>query len=827
MTRDVQIVILDDLDNVLGTLDLIDSSDFGLKLTKTLASLTDISKRSASYSLDFEAPNSLNNNRLLFGASNINAYGHSRDVLGQRKCYILVDGNQIDTGFIYCHESTFEENYKLNFKGGNNSWLELIGDTELNELTWRDYITDNYDVDAFEYFDSSRIGVLEVAGYSDNYDLTYAVVNRNNLVFQEFYRPLIRWYAFWRAVERLTGYTFTGDIIYSDFMTGAASGINYTDNFGNTLTHQGLVLDVPFRFTIDDSDINASLIAYSVPESQIAIYYPTFYDTPSDKTVIGNVGADSVSDVQRRFSAFWGFFDTEIQDDGLLFDKSKSEYTVLVTGVYVIDFKLRYLIETFIDSSNQWFRGYDQAKTVPPNIQWHIVKNNTQEHSIDGTILFTGVASPQFRYDTPLQVINFPAVDIYGTYLTDAVPFFNLSAGDKITIMVEMLTDAVSNDINYQFYQTFADKYWRFRIWDGSSINIQLKNTVTLGSPFRINSHIPKDLKVIDIIKDFKNMFNLYFEADAKRKTVYVQTRDEFFRPLSEATDYTDKLDLSENPVINLQTSYKKSLVFNFKSDSTNKFLKRWEKLYRRNYGEYTHKMNNANRFDVGTSTLALGTFATSIQGRTQDRLAVTTVIKPEYNDAKNATEPLLDEYSPMLLVLIRGQQFDNNNQPVYFANNIHYPVNVAVAETFGNTVVYQDRRILFNGLNGFVDSYYLKTLASIEDFAEVECKINMTLYEFMNLDLKKPIYLSAPEQLKGYYLIEKVSNYDFIKERSVTCTLQKFKDYVGVSFDQTQGTNIKSTITLVDDAPKALLYDINGLLIEVVDNNGNKIYNI
>ena len=135
--RDLQILIYDSLGQV-GELDLTDSDDFALKLTKSLASINDISRRNTSYSLDFEAPQTKNNNKLL---NELRFVGADKDIIGNKECAILVDGNQIDRGFVYAYESEFDGMHKLVFKGLNNDWVERLRGVELNELPWRDYLT--------------------------------------------------------------------------------------------------------------------------------------------------------------------------------------------------------------------------------------------------------------------------------------------------------------------------------------------------------------------------------------------------------------------------------------------------------------------------------------------------------------------------------------------------------------------------------------------------------------------------------------------------------------------------------------------------------------
>ena len=79
--RDLQIYILDLQGNQLGELELTDTDDFALKLTKSLASIQDLGRRNTSYSLDFEAPETKNNDKLLNGLRFSSA---NKDILGKK-----------------------------------------------------------------------------------------------------------------------------------------------------------------------------------------------------------------------------------------------------------------------------------------------------------------------------------------------------------------------------------------------------------------------------------------------------------------------------------------------------------------------------------------------------------------------------------------------------------------------------------------------------------------------------------------------------------------------------------------------------------------------
>ena len=81
----------------LGVLELSEFSDFGLKITKSISDLSDLSKRNTSYSLDFDIPNTPNNNKVLANVKNINKYDNEVKKLQAR---IYVNENFVDGGVL-------------------------------------------------------------------------------------------------------------------------------------------------------------------------------------------------------------------------------------------------------------------------------------------------------------------------------------------------------------------------------------------------------------------------------------------------------------------------------------------------------------------------------------------------------------------------------------------------------------------------------------------------------------------------------------------------------------------------------------------------------
>jgi len=70
---------------------------------------------------------------------------------------------------------------------------------------------------------------------------------------------------------------------------------------------------------------------------------------------------------------------------------------------------------------------------------------------------------------------------------------------------------------------------------------------------------------------------------------------------------------------------------------------------------------------------------------------------------------------------------------------------------------------------------------------------------------------LEYPTKLKGYYIVESINNYELTDDNlySAECTIIKYKDFVGVTIDTTQGTNINENINGTQQVTRTSVYTI------------------
>jgi hypothetical protein len=793
----VSVQLLNDSGEFVGNIDLYKGSDFNLKYSKKISDLKNINSRSTHFSSDFDVPNTANNERLLFGIRDINASATSLNVLGLNRCVILFEGNQVERGFISAKKSQVKGDFTLFFRGGNFDWIEIIGDKNLNEMLWRDYETGLYSIDAKELFTIDRINTLTGIGY----DLTYPYVDRNNgLAFLDF-RPMINFYNFFKSIEVLTGYTFDSDWLESLFIKGGGA-------IGD-MDHEGLGFDPNISFTVDESDIRASIAKYGLTEITTPL---------SDLSQsIGNIGVSPSVPTYRMFYRFNTKFTVLVSDDNVLFDVASSTYAVGVSGLYSINFKAFYTALYFdYTNGDQLMPLLDNPLYfVPPNIRWYIVAENTFNTSINGNILASGVSSVV----TNSESANFTLASLYETEMIESIGDITLFEGQNISVFAELLEDAQTTIVDLQDLQTNSKKYWRLNFENQSFIEFKLKSQIQLGDEFRINSLMPKEIKIIDVIKDFKTVFNLYFDVDLNRKKIICEPRDEFFEALTSAVDITDKIDNSSPIDVNFESNFKSKIKFKYKVDSSDKWLERWEKFSKRTYAQYIHSLSPSKRFEGGEEVIQLGVLTPAIQ---RVNSVVTSIVRTEWDNDLNAKLPVNNRYAPKLYQLVRGIHKDRfGNKRI--GDRI---LSVAVMEGFDGLDTYQNRKLTFNGEGGLVQTYYGKTLANINDFVQVDLTLKISNYEFFSWNMRKPLYISYPENIKGYYIVTSINNHDVNGVGLTRFTLLKYKSYTSVPLDTTQVTNVDpDIITEVEEGGEAVMVEEGGLIVNCLDDNFQFIY--
>lgn len=604
-------------------------------------------------------------------------------------------------------------------------------------------------------FTQSGITTVNTSGRSIN-DIFYPFVDRNTANDIGTYRPV---FYLRNLFELFFGHPDVGYTIESDFLSS-----KFVNGSGN---NNGLAVDLGVNFEFDESDIVDTIANYSGDNADAVNYFLAWIfqgATPIAVQTIRNITP---------------FYTIENSDDFSLFDPLVG-YTVPKTGFYQF---------TFDFSQSLWSLYYGATfdpRGLSPYIELQL-KRGTE------VVAFTDIndeVQPQGK-NVNLSVF--------------------LNIGDVITFTIrernQMLNPA----------EAFVNRKYKIQPRN-NTFNIQFKAKIELGDTYAISQVVPKDMKAIDLISDFKFLFNLYFDADIKRKVVKIEPRnswvdvdsadvDGYYQSVGLASNWTDLIDYTNPPEIFNELNYNRDLKLRYKADNDDKWLLQWEKNNNRTYAQYIH--NLGTRFPNGETILETKIIAPTIQGRTSN--VVTSIVR--------------QEYAP--LIGVDTEQPSPNNR---YAPRIGWIVNSSfVMEAFDDLVVFSDSsKLTFNGTNGLFERFWSKNIRNLINAVVVKCKVRLTKYEIKTFDFSKPVYIALPQQLAGYYAVQSIEA-NLLDDDLVNVELLTYKDYAPLTVDPSQRTNINANTQNQQNQPARFVLfedDTTGQLINVldVDDNGNFI---
>jgi hypothetical protein len=303
----------------------------------------------------------------------------------------------------------------------------------------------------------------------------------------------------------------------------------------------------------------------------------------------------------------------------------------------------------------------------------------------------------------------------------------------------------------------------------------------------------------LEYIKGCIHAFNLLIDTDPNAKVVRIKTRDDFYDSQANAVDWTSKIDMKKQYVVDYLDDYKQELVFRLKNDSADGYLNEVNKLSDIESGEYTHVLSD--RFESGETNMENPLFADTAY--MADSLIVNTLLNPtakgvwmarmwkEY--ASNSKPPTVSyDFRPRLLYYDYAEQY--TNAPSWqFGRNAYTKVPSALPNALSGLMDTPSSdftvNLSYNNWNesGLFDTYYNQTANTIEKSTKVSIPMRLTFKDMSTLDLTKLIYISQPADLKGYYILDRVKN--FLPSANVTTQVELIKkeDYNLITIDTSQ----------------------------------------
>ena len=746
MKKQVTIRILDTDNSVLGDLDLKDFTDFPLVITKGIVNIDNLKARTGSYTKVFKVPNTKNNAALLNSVDDINSRKDYKDALNRKPCAIMVDGAEIEKGFIQVSRvyNGFElDSFELVFFGNNVDWVKQASELKLNEVTYLNN-TQTY----------TFANILTVNGSdSDTYDHCYPYISRGGNEAGSDTRVSDYYPCYYLKGLIVRGLNHLGYNVSSQFLEKA--------------NIEKLACDLNPKFELTESDINATII-----RAEKTTPTTTTLNIGDEHRIVFN--DDSVS---------------PNKDNGGNYDNS--------TGIYTVPRSGRYIVNVFL-------KRFDRNTNPINGAELKIVKSGDSTSSIG-----SGIVLDNQNVFIPASVSS-----DFGdkTFIYEV----DLQQGQEISIyMVAPTSNVQTISYNAETYCTF-----------------QVKSEIVEGDSYDLNSVIPDSIKLLDVINDFTRMFNIYYWTDIKTKTIYFEERDNFFGSEPTAFDWTNKLDLSNKYELNYVSSYKRNINFKYKDVDNDGFLKKWQEKNKRKYASYEHTL--PDRFTEGTTEISLDLFSAtyghnakeatplSILGYDGELVFTTLKIWNEYLAGGEIPEERISSYNPRIFNFNFGNQTSEGGtlRQISQDGTLSTDIPYAVFEDYNNTTA--SINLSFTGEDGLFSTYYAKMLKNIEEGGRLIAYFNLDSVDIENLDFRKLVYIDYPAEVKGYYLIESVIDFNPLKDTLTKVSLFKYENLGSVSIDIDQeGINDIAIDESTEEKPPEPIYVEDGsFLVEVLIEN-------
>lgn len=757
-------------------LDVGEGGELDIVLNKSISNFDDISARDSTFSFDFKLPPTQNNTQLLFGVSDVNAVFD----IGQIPADIVVDGRNFDKGVIFAYESELNGDYTCTYQSGVISWATLLDNTKLNGLEWQT-LNNSGTVGASEPFTVDRGEFLTTSNAGQGFDISYPIINRNqeyepiksNGDYFKKRRPVL----FARSVilrmfEKI-GWQVNGTWIDSDEMIG---GINVDDKFGGDFTYQGLAFDPPFNFEVSEDEVDAARILVSTDRAQESETAPNW----NQNFILGTRSDNSVLVTENQMQ---GFYNDELEGNFSAYDTNTNLFTVQRTGVYNITINIGenayavFFNGVWTEYVGDFLPNFNAPiRQRPPQIQTILLDENDNVLAEQPVLPQTSLFGEVFGQNTN------------EAYTFNDIP---LNSGDGLRVTFRIIDQALGWEFSLgsEFNNPSLDK-WQVRLGDKASVKVQPVNTVDINDEFVLNGHLP-DLNCLDILKDFKLMYNLLFTTNERLKTVTIDRWNDFYKNIGQAENKTNLIDLDNTPTINHLSTYAKDIAFQYKGDNSDGYIERWQRIYDRTYGRYRQELIPRDKFNDGENVFETEIISPTIQGFLNNGDFPTSVIKKEWNDQDDID--LNTGYAPRVFYIMSG--FIRDAVGVGIALDIN---TVGMMESFGNVPIPNDWQLTFNGANGLIARNWAKTLATIQLGIRVKLNLLLTKDQFFQFQFGTPIFLEYPTKIKGYYLVESLDEYKLTNQMqySVKASLIKYKDFAGVDIDTSQGTNVNANTT-------------------------------
>jgi len=735
-------ILTDESTNTGFTLDINQDEDFPLALNFGIAEIQDIGKTKSTFSKTFRVHETVENNKNLKSIYYTSTSDDS-GVKATNVAFIIEDGTPICKGYVRIKnviETARRREYEFVFFGSNFAWIKKFRELSLQDL---DFSSDNHTFNVANIKASWDDGSGNPAD-ADDRSYIYPIISYGT------------WKKDYPKFDELRPGVFHKSILDKGFevlLDSTVEKYNINSTFLNGTYFKRLFM--PFSVGEFKSDQNKGSSNYEDMKATLSSQSWSIVHNPEIR------GTDTYDER--------GYISGFTVEEGLTQQNA------------------------FKDA---FFNGIGAA-----GLDGVIINNGVYTITVRATITYTALNIPELTNHTPPRVVNVPSG--YKTISIDAYKSDEFSDNNLVRLggasftpsktnkskTIEFTVDNVSkSNIDSGDYKRISFR-WRTEYsgeqkfkYDLEISNVVVlatkKESVVVGHTINIANTLP-DIKLSDYFKGLSHIFNLYVDTDEWSREIRIEPRDDFYKATSQSLDWTSKLDLSNGFNINYIDSYNKSIRFEYKEDNADKLVSRFNEAKENSLG--AGEVDLSDRFPQGDTVFVNPLFSGTLHNRVQltagENLSdeEKNIIPCLWNKIGVDGQPSTPTYNfnPRILYYDYVVQTDSDGNTIRWlfdqtAGTSIYDIDISpeqklptgyFTDTVEGTSLDQEH-LHFEGNNGLIDKYYQGTLGLMNEGVNVSVRFNLTKEDIQTLDLSKPIYLSAPSQIAGYYVINSINDY-------------------------------------------------------------------
>ena len=582
--------------SVVGSLDVSSISDFPLALTFSIADIKDISARKGTFSKTFKIPATKNNNLLYKNIYIANSFS-TNNLTNKKPCRILFNNLYSIKGLLQLSAVGLKdkpEYYSCVFFGENIGWATIIGDVLLKDLGVDGVGWDNLNgkTDSGKDLKITKEGI---SGTWNNDDAEYKI--RSNST----------------PSETAIVYPVTS---YGDYNS---SGEEYTIQLLDTkYTYYRDFTGTPVASTFTGYSGNHFATPYGTPEPMID-WRPCIWVYDVFKEIFMN-GTNSVNFVSEKIDLDDATgFEAKLNGDPLnpVFDVSTDTFTAQEYGYYNFSITNNCLhLNAFTNSSSesnlQVFLNYARIEVKIKTVgESNFVVAGYSEGAV-GYSFNVGTNNNGINLNTTRELEDF----VQPLYLNkgDEVQFwFHVRGKPTVNIGTNTITGSFS---------LYAEKNISSGHTHNGRMSIGLDPVhAAYGQTYNLKNVINEEYKQLDFIKGVSHAFNLQYTTDEASKVVSIEPFNDFYKPLSEAIDWTYKVDRSQDYVDKwVKQAFKRDVVFKYKTDNKDqKVEQRGLDYFKEILDEYPYWETFSDNFERGISIFENPFFAGTFNAKDVD----------------------------------------------------------------------------------------------------------------------------------------------------------------------------------------------------------------